>query len=167
MHVALVRIATCIALALSIVTPMTASADELSPAMMTSLTSGTKVYFKALGALDYTTLKSMTTPDFVITKDGKPLGPKLAGQIQTAKLYLNGVSSTVKVDSASMSGDTVTSNVSIVVSGSSFGGGGDNGGSSMSSRKLRQKHVMTWTKNAAGKWLLSKDAVISSKTSSM
>ena len=80
MHVALVRIAMSIAFALSIVTPMTASADELSPAMMTNLTTGTKAYFKALGALDYTTLKSMTTPGFVITRDGKPLGPKLAGR---------------------------------------------------------------------------------------
>ncbi len=166
MHVALVRIATCLAFALSIVTPMTASADELSPAMMTSLTSGTKAYFKALGALDYTTLKGMTTPDFVITKDGKPIGPKLAAQIQNAKLQLSNVHGDVKVDSASQAGNTVTSDVSLAASGTSVGGAGDTG-SAMQSHTLRQKHVLTWVKTAAGKWLLSKDAIVASKSGSM
>ena len=167
MHVALVRIAMSIAFALSIVTPITASADELSPAMMTNLTTGTKAYFKALGALDYTTLKSMTTPGFVITRDGKPLGPKLAAQIQSAKLTLSNVHSSVKVDSASQTGDTVTSNVSFSGSATSVGGAGDNGGSAAQSHTLDQKHVMTWTKSAAGKWLLAKDDIVSSKRGSL
>ena len=156
-----------VAFALSIVTPMTVSADELSPAMMTSLTTETKVYFKALGALDYTTLKGMTTPDFTITRDGKPLGPKLAAQIQAAKLSLSGVSSNVKIDSASETGNTVTSNVSFSASGTSVGGASDNGGSATQSRTLKQQHVMTWVKSASGKWLLSKDNVVSSKSGSM
>lgn len=167
MHLALIRIATGIAFALSLVTPMNASADELTPAQTANLTSQTKAYFKAVGSLDYDALKNMVTPDFVITKDGKPLGPKLAGQIQKAQLSLNGVSSKVHVDSASVSGGTLTANVSLAASATSFGGGGDSNGSGMASRNIKQKHLMTWTKSASGKWLLSKDAVLSSRTSPM
>jgi hypothetical protein len=164
MKTALVRIAITIAFALSIVTPMTASADTLSPTMMTALTNGTKAYFKALGALDYATLQKMTTPGFQIIKDGKPIGSKLAAQIQTAKLQLHNVSGSVKVNSATQTGDTVVSDVSLAASGQSMGAGSEN---TATNHTLDQKHTLTWVKAASGKWLLAKDVVTSSKTGSM
>jgi hypothetical protein len=157
MYATFVRIMTTIAFAMTLLTPLNASADPLSPAQMSSLSASTGAYFRALYKLDYPALTEMATPDFVIVKNGKSFGSKPADQIQTAKLTVNDVSGRIRIDSASSIGGTVTEVVSLNIQGQVAGDANDASG-----RTSTSSHQLTWIKSATGKWLLAKDVILSS-----
>jgi ketosteroid isomerase-like protein len=165
MRIALFRFATTIAFALAFVAPQVASADALTADQMTALNNGTKSYFRAVYNLDYAALKGLTAPGFqIVNKDGKPIGDKVAAQVQTAKMTIGNVSGGIRVISATMNGDTVTENVSMNAKGQSVGG---SSATEATGRSLSTQHVLTWTKSPDGKWLLAKDQVLSAHTGSM
>jgi ketosteroid isomerase-like protein len=152
----LVRLGVAVAFALAIVTPQVASADELTPSQMATLTTGTKNYYRALASGDSDTLAKMTTPDFtIIGKDGKPISTgKVAGQVQAVKLDMRNFITNVNVKSASVSGGVVTEIVQL--NGQATTMTGENSGTVTKSSTRR----LTWVKSPSGKWLLSKDVVV-------
>jgi hypothetical protein len=162
MRLPLLRLAVVFAFAMTFLAPLNASADALSPADMTALNNATKAYFKAVYNLDYAALKAMTAPGFAIIKDGKPIGDKVAGQVQTAKMTMSNTSGDINIGSATMAGDTVTENVTLNAQGVHQAGTAD-----ASRRTSTSKHVLTWTKAPSGKWLLAKDVVLASSQSAM
>ena len=115
MHATFVRIMTTTAFAMTLLTPLNTSAGPLSPSQMSSLSARTGDYFRALYKLDYPALTELAAPDFVIVKNGKSFGIKLADQIQAARLTLIEFSGKIRIDSASSSGGTVTEVVSPTV----------------------------------------------------
>jgi ketosteroid isomerase-like protein len=162
MRLPLLRLAVTVAFAATFLAPLNASADALSPAQMTALNNGTKTYFKAVYNLDYAALKGITAPGFAIIKDGKPIGDKLAGQLQAAKMTMSNVSGGIDIASATMAGNTVTENVTLNAQGVHQQGTAD-----ASRRTLTSKHVLTWTQTPGGKWLLARDVVVSAHTTAM
>jgi hypothetical protein len=152
----LVRLGVALAFALATVTPQLASADELTPSQMATLTTGTKSYYRALISGDSDTLAKMTTPDFtIIGKNGKPMSTgKIAGQVQAAKLDLRNFMGSVSIKTASVSGGVLTSTVQLNAQATTMTGENSSTVTKSSSQRL------TWVKSPSGKWLLAKDVVM-------
>ena len=159
MSLALVRAAMAAILFATFLTPESAFAADLTPAQTASITTATHTYFRALGRGQTHTLSTLTTSDFTIVgPSGKTYTmAQISRRIANVRLETGEITHQVKLGAASVSGNTITEAATVSIQGDMLTGGDF----AAEGYQRTTKHTLTWVSDPSGKWLLSKDEVLS------
>jgi ketosteroid isomerase-like protein len=140
--------------------PATASAADLTAAQNATLSTAASKYYVAMFNGDTAATTAMEAPGYTaVTKSGKPVDmAALMGQAATVKLSSGDFAHQVKINSSTMTGNTINANITISGQASQMNGD-PNGGSQRISAS--GQHAVTLVKSPDGSWRVQKDVFLS------
>jgi uncharacterized protein involved in outer membrane biogenesis len=143
----------------AIVTANSASAADLTAAQNSQLSDAATKYYVAMFNGDTAATTAMEAPGFTaVTASGKPVDMKaLMTQAATVKLSSSDFAHQLKINTSSITGDTIMANLTI------SGQADKMGGSEGSTQRISAtgKHALTIVKDPTGTWLIQKDVFLS------